>query len=321
MVLYLSIMLVCYLFSDLVVKNKEKFAKMVSPLSNVLYLLIFTMALRIGSNEEVISNLGTIGVQAFITNAMAVFGSIFMAFIARKLMKLDKKGLKITDENKSEESSEKDKTRSLSGLKSSMVTLSVAAIGILVGYLILPKISGEYDQFQSVCGDLIQVFLCILLASVGLDLGLQGHIVEKFKAIGLKLLVLPVAIMIGTFGTGIIYGLVSDFSMREALGIFGGMAWYSLAPAIIMEAGYIEAAAVSFLHNIFREISAILFIPLAADKLGYYESLAIPASPGMDCCLPTVEKFTNGECTIYSLISGIVLSTGIPIWMPLIMGL
>jgi len=320
MALYLSIMLVCYLFADKVVKNEEKFRKLISPLGYALYVLIFTMALRIGSNEKVISNLGSIGVQAFITNAMAVLGSMLVAFIARKLMRLDKRGLKKQEKIQDTESSKDDTRNNLASLKSSAVTLAVAAMGILVGYLILPKISGFYDQFQSVCGEVIQVALCILLASVGLDLGLQGAIISKFKAIGLKLIVLPIAVMIGTFGTGVIYGLFSDFSMKESIAIFGGMAWYSLAPAVIMEAGYIEASAVSFLHNIFREVSAILFIPFVANKIGYYEAIAIPGSPGMDVCLPIAEKFTNSECTIYSLISGIVLSLGVPIWMPLIVG-
>lgn len=39
-----------------------------------------------------------------------------------------------------------------------------------------------------------------------------------------------------------------------------------------MEAGYLTASAVSFLHNVMRELLSIVFIPLIAKKIGYIET-------------------------------------------------
>ena len=58
------------------------------------------------------------------------------------------------------------------------------------------------------------------------------------------------------------------FSLREAMAVGAGFGWYSLAPGIIMDAGLIEASAVSFLHNVLREIISILFLPFVAEKIG-----------------------------------------------------
>lgn len=315
--LYLSIMAACYIFSSLVVKNKEKFAFVSSATGLAIYLLIFVMGLRIGANEEAMSNISAIGGQALITILMALAGSIACAFIIGKLFGLNRYGLRAGSDNiKLEE----EDGESGSGLKSSMITLADAILGIAGGYFFIPVIFSDIEFFQSVAGSGIDILLCILLGSVGFDLGLEGNIISKFRSIGLRIFLMPLSIIIGTFAAGIIYGLFSPYSMKESVAIFGGMGWYSFSPVVIMEAGYISASAVSFLHNILREVFSLMFIPLVADKIGYFEAVSMPGSPGMDCCLPSVKRSTNGEMVLYSLFSGILISVLIPVWMPLIIG-
>jgi uncharacterized membrane protein YbjE (DUF340 family) len=38
----------------------------------------------------------------------------------------------------------------------------------------------------------------------------------------------------------------------------------------------------------------------------------------MDCCLPSVKKYTNGEVAIMSLISGIICSMAVTVLVPII---
>ncbi|MBQ1825203.1 MAG: LysO family transporter, partial [Firmicutes bacterium] len=64
-----------YLVSAVFVKDPSKFA-FTKPFSSVaLYVLIITMGLRMGANEEVTGNIGTIGLQALIITIMAIAGS------------------------------------------------------------------------------------------------------------------------------------------------------------------------------------------------------------------------------------------------------
>ena len=44
------------------------------------------------------------------------------------------------------------------------------------------------------------------------------------------------------------------------------MAWYSLGAGILMDAGYEIAGAISFMHNIMRELLGIIFVPIIAKK-------------------------------------------------------
>lgn len=58
--------------------------------------LVFFMGTNIGSDERVVGSLGTIGLKALLITMGAIAGSVLFAFLARKLVKLDRKGL---DEN------------------------------------------------------------------------------------------------------------------------------------------------------------------------------------------------------------------------------
>jgi len=58
----------------------------------VLLLLIFSLGIEIGADQEVVSSLGTIGLSAFAITALALVGSVGAVFVVRKLLKLDREG-------------------------------------------------------------------------------------------------------------------------------------------------------------------------------------------------------------------------------------
>ena len=74
-----------------------------------------------------------------------------------------------------------------------------------------------------------------------------------------------------------------------------------------MDAGLIEASAVSFLHNVLREIISILFLPFVAEKIGYIEAACMGGSPAMDVCLPVINKETKGKAVTYGFITGVII--------------
>ena len=88
--------------------------------------------------------------------------------------------------------------------------------------------------------------------------------------------------------------------VRDALCIGAGFGWYSLAPAMLAEYS-VRISAVSFIHNVMRELISILIIPTVARRIGYIETISIPGAPAMDVCLPVVEKSTRGDIAVYSL--------------------
>ena len=97
LILYLGMVLIGYIVGAKFI-NKEKDYSWISKVTTgCLVLLIFTMGARIGSNEQVIQSLSTIGIKAAIITVICFAGSIFGVFVVRKLLKIDRKGVKIDD--------------------------------------------------------------------------------------------------------------------------------------------------------------------------------------------------------------------------------
>jgi len=69
-----------------------------------------------------------------------------------------------------------------------------------------------------------------------------------------------------------------------------------------------------------RELFSILLIPLVARRIGYIETTGMPGAAAMDVCLPIVEKSTRSDIAVYSFVSGVIMSTLVPIMVPLIIG-
>lgn len=56
--------------------------------------LVYLMGSRIGSDERVVANLSTIGVNAFLLTMATFIGSVLFVFLARKMVGIDRKGIK-----------------------------------------------------------------------------------------------------------------------------------------------------------------------------------------------------------------------------------
>ena len=207
------------------------------------------------------------------------------------------------------------------GNSTTVAIIASVAAGMAFGYLVIRRMfEGNMDQFDSLAGLTIKIGLCLLLVFIGLDLGLDGTVVDNFKKVGLRILVFPAVVIVGTLAGAAACSLFMEFSLKECLAIGAGFGWYTLAPGIIMENGYVTASAVAFLHNVMRELFSIIFIPLIAKKIGYIETTGMPGAAAMDVCLPIVEKSTRSDIAVYSFVSGVILSTAVPIMVPLIIG-
>ena len=290
-----------------------------------LIVLVLTMGMRMGSNEEVIANLSTIGISALLMTVVIMASSIFAITAARWCMKIDRFGRMKNHSVKAEEQVQSGETlqeeESSGGSSMTVAIVLSVAVGMAVGYLVIRNLfAGNMGQFDSLAGLAIKIGLCLLLVFIGLDLGIDGTVVDNFKKVGLRILVFPAVVILGTLGGSAICSLFMEFSLKECLAIGAGFGWYTLAPGIIMENGYVTASAVAFLHNVMRELFSIIFIPLVAKKIGYIETTGMPGAAAMDVCLPIVEKSTRSDIAVYSFVSGVILSTAVPIMVPLIIG-
>lgn len=185
------------------------------------------------------------------------------------------------------------------------------ALGISAGYFIMP------DWFIASTDTLIVIFLSIMLFFVGMDMGKDGTVVQNLKSAGWRVFVFPFMILLGSFGGCLVGSLFLPISAMDSILVASGLGWYSLAPALITP--YSESvAAVSFMHNVLREMLGIVLIPVVAKYLGFIETIALPGSPDMDVCLPMVEKATSSEIVIFSFVAGVILSLAVPFMVPIL---
>lgn len=187
-------------------------------------------------------------------------------------------------------------------------------LGIGSGLFIMP------DAFYENTGLLLDLGLCLLLFFVGIDLGSDKDIFKNLKNVGLKILIVPLATIIGSLTGGLVCSLIFKMDLFGSLAIASGLSWYTLS-AIIITPVSSELGTVAFLSNVFREVMAFIAIPFIAKHIGYLETIGAGAAISMDTGLPMVTKNTNQEVAVISFISGVILSLAVTVLVPIFVGL
>ena len=277
-----------------------------------LMILIVSLGIKLGANDEVIGSLGQIGLAALLITVVAMVGSVACLFLLRRfVLKLDRWGLPL--------GSGGGEARSAAGqgkADNSLTKWIVLAVvlGMLAGYFLIP------DAVAAHCGTVIDFGLYLLLFLVGMDMGKQGTMLADIKAAGWKVLLVPVSVAVGTLTCAALAGLLLPIGVKDAAAASSGFGWYSLAPTLLADYS-LSVSAVAFLSNVMREIFSIIAIPFVAKYLGYVECAALPGAAAMDTVLPVVVGATHERIAIYSFASGVVLSLAVPILVPAIVAL
>ncbi|WP_019229125.1 lysine exporter LysO family protein [Sedimentibacter sp. B4] len=192
--------------------------------------------------------------------------------------------------------------------------LLVLAVGVLSGLFIIP------DSLYNSTGILLDVGLCMLLFSVGVDIGSNKDIFKNLKNVGFKLLIVPAATVLGSLFGGVLCSILFKMNLFGSLAVASGFTWYTLS-AIIITPVSAELGTIAFLSNVFREIIAFISIPFIAKHIGYLETIAVGGAISMDTGLPIITRNTSQEVVIISFISGIIISLMVPILVPIFVGL
>ena len=277
-----------------------------------LILMVVMLGIKLGSNDEVIPALGQIGLTALVITLLAMVGSLLAVHLLRRfVLKLDHYGRPAGSADAQDEQGNGGGKADNGSTK--WLVLAVVA-GMLCGYFLVP------NSWIGFCGTLIDWGLYLILFLVGVDMGRQGTMLADIKAAGFKVLLVPVAAAVGTLSFAVIGGLLLPVGVKDSIAATAGFGWYSLAPTLLQSYS-LAVSATSFLSNVMREIFAIVSIPWVAKKLGYVECTALAGAAAMDSLLPVVVGATHERITIYSFVTGVILSMSVPILIPLIIGI
>lgn len=188
---------------------------------------------------------------------------------------------------------------------------------VAVGGGILGGIFFKNDFLISNLNPLIDLGLCLLLFFVGIDIGKSKGVFEELKRSGWKVAILPLSIVAGTLVGGAFSSFFTNLSLIEASAVSAGLGWYSLS-AIELSKHSAELGSIAFLSNVAREIIAIIAIPFIGKHIGHHETIAAAGATSMDTLLPIITKNTTSGIAIISFFTGVVLSSLVPILVPLI---
>lgn len=316
-----------------------------------VFCLVFTMGARIGANDEVVRSLPVYGVYAVVITLAILAASVAAVSVLRRVMGINRYGkmagaaksssrenevsgfrFRVSGEEKGnmkpETRNPKPPTKVIPtsdtaaapppspSYRMTVYILCFVALGILAGRFLIPRLFSDFNTFDSLASTAITVELSTLLFLVGMALGLKEGLAAQIRAVGFRVLAIPLAALAGTLLAAALLGLVLPIGVKNTLAVAAGLGWYSLAPGMLMDAGNMTAGAISFLHNVMRELFSIVLIPLVAQKVGYVETVGMPGAAAMDSSLPIVVKATSPGMAVYSFLSGLILTLIVPMLVP-----
>lgn len=284
----------------------------------LLAILLFSSSLTFGSDPQVTSSLGSLGLVSIVTALLTV---AFSAAAASGWHLLVGKRLKTTSKTSTPERAAEEAAATGSPairMGAVLPTLAVAA-GWITGLLLRNETSmaPEIARRASIASS---ISLALLLLVIGCDLGRQ-RVWKKLREYGLFAATLPIVVGAATLVGSMAAALLFSMPLSKGLAAGAGFGWYSLAgPAALAKKGA-ETGAYVFLSNLIREISAIVLVPLISGRTHPEVAASLGGATSMDSSLPAISRSFGAEGAAWGLIVGTVLSLACPFVIELVLAI
>lgn len=198
-------------------------------------------------------------------------------------------------------------------MRSQILMPTFFVIGLIVG------LSGKLSSYTPPAEWTTYTLYAMILLS-GISIGIDKKSWEVFKNLNLKVLLLPVAIIIGSLGGAALTSFVlPSLNLREILAVGAGLGYYSLSSIIISELHGEALALVALLSNLSREILTIVLAPVMVTYFGKLSPIASGGATSMDTTLPVIIKFTGKDYAVISVVSGVILTLIVPFLVTIIL--
>lgn len=183
--------------------------------------------------------------------------------------------------------------------------LAALGLGVAVGYAVNNFSSGFPKVL--VTDYLLSAALYLLLFVMGLTFAIDKEAVAKLKATGLKLLIVPVLVILGSILGGLVAGLIFQLDLFGSMAVTAGYGWYTLTGPLLTQMLGTKWGALGFAANFLRELLTIVTITLLV-RLDKYAPIASGGATTMDTTLPVIVRYCGSETLITAFSSGFVLS-------------
>ena len=186
--------------------------------------------------------------------------------------------------------------------------------GMLVGTFILPA------EWLPELSSVTLASLYVLLVGIGINLVSDSNTLDVLRSIRpVALLIIPFSAL-GSILGGAVTWMLGGGDPYIGASIGAGFGWYSLSSVLLTEILGNQIGALAFLANTLREIIAVVAMPPLIKRFGA-AGIAPGGATTMDTTLPLVSRVANRETVLIALIHGLVLSSLVPILVPMIANL
>lgn len=183
--------------------------------------------------------------------------------------------------------------------------LAALTFGVVAGH-----VNNNYGNLfaNSLISDYLFDFsLVLLLFVMGLTFGSDKEAIIRMKKAGLKILVFPFSVALGSILGGLVGGLILGINIFASMAVSAGYGWYTLAGPLVGRLFGAEFLALGFTVNFLRELLTIVTISLTV-KIDKYMPIAIGGATTMDTTLPVIVRYCGSEALITAFSSGFTLS-------------
>ena len=202
-------------------------------------------------------------------------------------------------------------------MKGTVAVVAVFIFGCIAGY------SGiiNLKNFGEVGENISMYILYALIFIVGVSMGSNRELGKMLKSATPKLLLLPLATILGSLLFSAVVALVlSQWRIVDCMAVGSGLGYYSLSSVLISQ--YMEPAlgaalaaelgTIALLTNIFRELFTIIAAPLLCRFFGPFAPIASAGATAMDVCLPVILRTSGNAFLPAAVISGVLTDFSVP---------
>lgn len=162
------------------------------------------------------------------------------------------------------------------------------------------------------------------MLQVGISIGSNKNLKQIVRQIRLKMLVIPLATIIGTLLFSALASLLlSRWSVFECMAVGSGFAYYSLSSILITQFKEpsiglqlaTELGTIALLSNIIREMMALLGSPLIEKYFGKLAPISAAGVNSMDVVLPAITRYSGKEMIPVAILHGILIDFSVPLFV------
>ncbi len=200
-------------------------------------------------------------------------------------------------------------------MKNSIIVFLFFCAGCILGFSGEIKLDAHHISLY---------ILYALMLQVGISIGSNKNLKQIVRQIRLKMLVIPLATIIGTLLFSALASLLlSRWSVFECMAVGSGFAYYSLSSILITQFKEpsiglqlaTELGTIALLSNIIREMMALLGSPLIEKYFGKLAPISAAGVNSMDVVLPAITRYSGKEMIPVAILHGILIDFSVPLFV------